>query len=475
MFVIIFWITTSALWPSRNDGIHESENHKTLFLKDKIMTNKITFKESATLAIPLMLSSLSGILMITIDRIMLSRYDIMVMNAVAICGLLLFAFEHAFSAITSMSEVMAGQFNGSKQYDKTPISTWQMLMLSLFSSLIFIPIGWLLGPYIIPAQYVEYGEDFFKILMTSMCLSPAFVAVAGFFIGTKQSGIVAIASIISNILNIILNYLLIFGVQGYLKPMGAKGAAIGTSISWLVQFLIVFCAFLSTKQHIKYNTRKWCLNFEIMMTTLKIGIPSSISYMLHIFGGYAIILIVVDTSSDLVTMHNICMNILIFMFFTSEGIQKSVVAIGSNLLGARRYESINSLLYVSIWMEFIAIILLAVPILLFADQVIAIYRVAPELATIIKAALIWVITLHFIEGCAWVLGYLLISGGDTKFTAIADIIGVWGLRVLPLFFLHKYYGLTVNLIWQISSLSAVIMIFIFIYRLKYGDWHKIDL
>lgn len=438
------------------------------------MKNKITFRESALLAIPLMLSSLSGLLMITIDRIMLSHYDIMVMNAVAISGWLLFAFETAFSAITSMSEVMAGQFNGSEQYHKTPISTWQMLMLSAASSLFLIPIGWLVGPYIIPAEFIEYCGDFFKILMTSLFLSPAFIAVAGFFIGTKQSTIVAVASVISNILNIGLNYLLIFGVNGYIDPMGAKGAAIGTSISWLVQFLIVFVAFLSKKQHEKYNTRKWCFDFKIMMLTLKTGVPSAISYVMHILGGYAIILIVVDTSADLVTMHNICMNILIFMFFTSEGIQKSVVALGSNLLGARRYEAINSLLYVSIWMEFLAMLVLAIPILFFADQVIALYTTDPVFTATIKAGLIWVIALHFIEGCAWVFGYLLIAGGDTKFTSIADISGVWILRVLPLYFLHQHYALTVNLIWQISSLSAFIMIFVFICRLKYAKWHKIE-
>jgi MATE family multidrug resistance protein len=438
------------------------------------MTNKVTFKESALLAIPLMLSSLSGLLMITVDRIMLSHYDIMVMNAVAISGLLIFAFEVAFSAITSMSEVMAGQFNGSGQYHKTPTSTWQMLMLSASSIVFLIPVGWFIGPYIIPAEFLEYSHDFFKILMTSLFLSSGFSAVSGFFIGTKQSKIVAIASIISNVLNITLNYFFIFGIDGYLDPMGSKGAAIGTSISWLVQFLIVFGAFLSKKQHEKYNTRKWRFDLKIMMTTLKVGIPSAISYVLHILGGYAIILIVVDTSTDLVTMHSICMNILIFMFFTSEGIQKSVVAMGSNLLGARRYEALNSLLYVSILMEFIAMLFLAIPILFFADQVIALYTTDPGLTATIKAALIWVIVLHFIEGCAWVFGYLLIAGGDTKFTSIADICGVWMLRVLPLYFLHKYHGLTVNLIWQISSISAFIMIFVFIYRLKYAKWHKIE-
>lgn len=437
--------------------------------------HKITFKESASLAIPLMLSSLSGILMITIDRIMLSHYDIMVMNAVAIAGLLLFAFEHAFSAITSMSEVMAGQFNGAGQYHKAPISAWQMLMLSLSSSLVLIPMGWFIGPYIIPAEYFEYGKDFFQILMTAAFLSPAFIAVAGFFIGTKQSKIVAVASVASNVINIVLNYLLIFGIRDYIEPMGAKGAAIGTSISWVVQFLIVFMAFLSKKQHAKYNTRKYSFNFKVMMTTLKIGIPNSISYMLHILGGYVIVLIVVDTNTNLVTMHNICMNILIFMFFTSEGIQKSVVAIGSNILGAKRYESIKSLIFVSMSMELIMMLVLAAPILLFSDEVVGLYTKDLNLVPIIKAGLVWVILLHFVEGCAWVLGYLLIAGGDTKFTSSADIFGVWALRVLPLYFIHQYYGLTVNLIWQISSLSAFIMIFVFSYRLKYCRWHKIEI
>lgn len=436
---------------------------------------RVGIKDCFKVALPLMISSLSTVLMITIDRIMLANYDVMVMNSVAVVGILLFAFEHGATSISSISEVMAGQLSGAKKYDKTAVSAWQMIYFSIAVAFIFVPCGLFLGPYVIPEIFLEYGLDFFKILMSSLFLSSIFSAVAGFFIGTKQTKIIAIASSVSNVLNIILNFTLIFGVKDLIEPMGAKGAAIGTSISLLVQCSIIMCVFLSKKQNEKYNTRNCQFDYKVMVNSLKIGIPNSVSYVMNILGGYTIMLIVVSSDINLVTVHNICMNLIIFMYFTSEGIQKTIIGIGANILGAKEYGSVKRLLLNGIKMQATCLIIFASILHSFADDIIGFYTQDSSLFSAVKIGVPWVLAFYFIDGVLWILGSMLIAGGDTKFITLWDIICVWGGRVLGLYLLHQQSSLDLQTIWQVSCLSNILMISIFICRLKYGKWSKIDM
>lgn len=96
-----------------------------------------TIKDTARLALPLMLSSLSSTLMITVDRIMLASYDAMAMNAIAAIGILIFMLERGVGTITGMSEVLSGQLNGAKNYSRVASPVWQMLFFHTVSDAFF--------------------------------------------------------------------------------------------------------------------------------------------------------------------------------------------------------------------------------------------------------------------------------------------------------------------------------------------------
>lgn len=433
------------------------------------MNNELNVKATFKIAFPLMISSLSTMLMITIDRIMLANYNIMVMNAVAVVGLLLFSFEHGFSSMSGISEVMAGHFNGAMDYKKTPSSTWQMIFLGIASAFVLIPSGIFLGPYVIPDIFLDSSLGFFRILMSSLFLSVLFSAVAGFFIGTKQTKIVAIASFSSNCLNILLNFLLIFGVEGWINPMGATGAAIGTSFSLLVQFMIVFILFLSKRQDDKYHTRNCRFDLKMMLGTLNIGVPNSVGYMVHILSGYVIMLIIVDTSIELVTVQNICINILLFIYSVNDGICKAVISLASNVLGSKRYKKIINVISSGLIIQFFSFLILSSIILFYRDGIINLYTDNFALYPLLYTGIIWVLFFYLIDGSVWVLGNVLIAGGDTKFTTISDIIVVWSIRVLPLYFIDKA-GLGLSTIWTMYVTSSLILICIFVYRIFRGNW-----
>ena len=97
------------------------------------------------------------------------------------------------------------------------------------------------------------------------------------------------AGAISNVVNVIGNYILIFGKFGF-PAMGVYGAALATSLSRLVMAGILFSALLRGKGGLHLNWRDFAtLDWDIIRRLFKIGIPAalerfvqSLSMMLHL-------------------------------------------------------------------------------------------------------------------------------------------------------------------------------------------------
>src|SRR5437016_5655252 len=94
-------------------------------------------RELWAIAFPLMLTALSGSLMIFVDRLILSHYSTEAMNAVATIGTTCMIFIYGAIGISSIAEVFVGQYNGSKQKSKMGEPAWQMIWFSLMTYPVF--------------------------------------------------------------------------------------------------------------------------------------------------------------------------------------------------------------------------------------------------------------------------------------------------------------------------------------------------
>lgn len=434
-----------------------------------------TIKGLIEVALPLILSIFGWTFMITIDRLMLARYDMEMMNVVVAIGTLIGLFEWSTNTIAVTSEIFSGQFNGLDKKDMVPTASWQMLFFSFLCIIIFVPIGFFGGEYLIPAKYYEKGNEFFKILMCFLFFSPATGSINGFFIGIKKTKIILFNTIFGNLLNLVLSYTFIFGVKDVLEPMGAAGAAMATSIALGVQFLVIFLVFISKGFNQKYQTRKFHFNSMITIQCLKVGIPSSIGLIIEMTGNYVVQLLIVNMLSQYESNHNIALNIFILLTFFINGLHKSVSGLAANLIGRREFYLLDDLLKSAIILHLSFSFLVVILTTILAEPIANLYTQDPEIVKFAKLTLPWVGAYFFLDGLGWTISGMTIAGGDTKFVMYVNAFVIWGFKVLPLFTL-LYFNITyVSLGWVISALSAFIYAAIFIYRYKSNAWLKLKL
>jgi MATE family multidrug resistance protein len=441
-----------------------------------LVTNDIGIKNIARVAVPIIVSSLSFNLMIFINRVFLAHYDLLAMNSIGVIGLTIALFQYSFIGIAGMSEVITGRLNGAKEYATAASPAWQMVWFGLFSSLILTPIGIFCGKYLIPDIYMEHGLPFFQILMSTIFLSVICHGINGFFVGIGETKIITISTLAGNIVNIFLDYILIFGHKSEIieiKSMGTSGAAIATAVSMVIQLLIIGGAFLSKKYHLKYNTRNFKLHFEHFKECFKIGYPNAISHFIEIAAWNADFLILTMISQKHVAMHTININFFLLIVCINDGVQKAVVSFVSNLVGAKQTFKIDELVRKAILLLTSILIIVSGILYIFIKPIlILMFDIDPdglEIIDIESAAtgVKWVFLFLILDGVSWIMCAVMMGLGDTKFMMYTNGPLAWIIVVIPLWIMQQYDMVGIYTSWQIVCIYPVVYAFIGRWRYKY--------
>ncbi|MBI3212078.1 MAG: polysaccharide biosynthesis C-terminal domain-containing protein, partial [Simkania negevensis] len=237
-----------------------------------------SFRELMTLVLPIMLSLLSGSLMGFCDRLFLSHYSLDALKAVSSANYLCILFQVVPMRVATMNQVYVSKHIGSDQKELAGAYTWQMIWFSLFSMLFTLPLSKLAAPlFFNHSEIAHLGKLYFFPLMYVNFLFPLGGVLAAFYIGKGKPLIVAAVTLMANLLNILLNYCLIFGIKGWIPSLGISGAAIATALSQTVYCAILFCLFL--KEDKEYQTKDFSFKRKLFWNCIQTGVPRALGKM----------------------------------------------------------------------------------------------------------------------------------------------------------------------------------------------------
>ena len=305
-------------------------------------------------------------------------------------------------------------------------------------------------------------------------------ALAAFFIGQGKVNLISFTAIFANLLNLILGAILVFGVsQLGIPSLGTLGAALATITAQIIQLVILFLVFLAPHHQIQHGTTHYKLKLDIFMKCIRIGLPNSISHMIEITAWATLIYMLSRVSDKHVTLLSIGQSILLLLAFASEGLQKGVIAIASNFIGANEPWKIKKLFHASLQLIFYIILFLTIPLLLTPNWIINLFTSASipsveltELRELAKVVLFWIWIYFIFDIIVWVLAAILTAGGDTRFIMFINIINIWLFAILPIyFFVVKMNGAPI-LNWQLVQLYILANLVCFFYRYQSNRWRS---
>lgn len=442
-----------------------------------------SLREIWHVAAPLMLMTFSTYAMLFADRMILSRYSVEAMNASAVAGTTYAIFMFSLLSLALIAEVFVGQYNGAGNFKKIGEPVWQMLWFALFSIIIFWPLAFFGGEIFFNKPTTSLCIPYFRWLMLFGPAVPMLGALEAFNIGRGKTIAITVIAILANSTNILLDYLLVFGIEGFIPSMGLSGAAIATGIAQSLQVITLFALFLRPKHRKKFGTGNFHFKKKAFLQCLKVGTPMAISHAVAIAAWAFFNDLIAQTGLAYMTTIVICQNYFFLFCFITEGLGKAVATITANLIGAKQANLIPKMLSSAIRLHGIFVAILAIPLIIYSKPFIDMFldsntipiETLPLLLDIIENALFWMwITLIF-NGFFWIYSSQLTAAGDTKFIMYANMISAWLFLLLPTYLFIIRFHYSPSLSWKLMTFDIFIASFMFYLRYRSGKWRSFQL
>lgn len=204
-------------------------------------TVQTSLSELWLLSYPLIVTMAAQVVMQFADRMFLAWYSPQALGACVPGGMLAMMFGALFVGLANYTGVFIAQFNARKKRACVTLSLWQGILLAALSSVILAaltPVGRVLINAFDHAPDVRTLElTYFTILNVCSGIAILNCALSSFFSGRGQTKIPMYVALAGNAVNLVLDYIFIFGKFG-LPAFGIKGAAWATILGGVCMTVI---------------------------------------------------------------------------------------------------------------------------------------------------------------------------------------------------------------------------------------------
>jgi len=425
------------------------------------------------ISLPAAINSLLDMLQVITDLVMVGRLSAF---AVAAVGLGLQSLMFVFAVLTLLhvgTSALLSRFVGAHRFKRASVGLATLLRFALMLSLPAMVAWYFLASRIYvwfgtAPEVAALGVGYVEVLtwmMPFIFMKLVFVSALNAAGDTQTPMKVKLASIV---LNVVLNYLLIFGKYGF-PELGVLGAAVGTVIVNVLEFVVYVWLYLGGKT--PYHPR-WDYSKTLLKRALKVGVPASVERALT-FGSFMLFtLIIAHYGTATLAGYQIGLRVEGLAFMPGIGFTIAAMALMGQGLGAKRPQQAKEdvllvLKYAAGLMFFLSFFMIFTP-----EAIVSLFT--HDKATIAEASLyLQIVGVSQIPlAFNFVLSGALRGAGDTKRTLKINLISLWFIRILPAFVLsYLFHNILLVYLAMISD-TFIKAIWLWI-TFEKGSWQKI--
>ena len=326
---------------------------------------------------------------------------------------------------------------------------------------------------------ISMATGYFKITLITLPLMFLNIIVSGSLRGSGDTKTPMFIANVVNILNIVLSYVLIYGVSiGDLtiEKKGITGAAIAVCISRGVGGLLSLFVVLNKNMPLSFSLKgKWSFDFELLKRILHVGIPASMEQLI-MQGGFLLLQVVISQmGTNASTVYQIVMSINSICFVPIFGFGLSATTMVGQSLGAKRIDLAKKAGWKTIKICLVITVVLSSLLFIFAGSLIRIYTKDPSIIAIGTGAIrIFSFSQPFVS-IVTIVSNALRGAGDIIYVMITSFVGIWCFRVFLTFILGLKFNTGITAAWIALVCDFSIRSFMYLVRFKRGKWANISI
>ncbi len=438
------------------------------------MRDKTIYKRALRLAVPMMIQNGITNMVTLVDNVMVGSLGTEAMTAVSIVGQLIFVYNLAIFGGISGPGIYGAQFYGQRNMEgfrnAVRMKIWICIACVVVGLAVFLCAGEsLIGLYlhgesamVDAGMTMDYAIQYLDIMLFTILPFVVTQVYASSLRETGDSVKPMVAGVISVFVDILFNYLLIYGKFGFPR-LGVRGAAIATLMARVVEMLIVVIwAHLKKHEHefLQGLYRTLLVPRDLMGKMLKKGLPIFFNEFLWSGGIAALTQCYSTRGLEIVSGLNISNAIcnLLNVVFVSLG--SAVGILCGQTLGASQYEKAKKNAFQLMWFSGILCVFLTVILISISGVFPKFYDTSEQVRNYGQWFIIITALFFPVQGVLNALYFTLRSGGKTLITFLFDSVYSWTVTLpvaLCLCFLTDLPILGVYAIVQAADIAKVVI------------------
>ena len=406
--------------------------------------------------------AIEGVLQMTAGLVMMGmigRIDVIAVSALGISLRITQTVWALFKGITTGASVYVAQYFGAKEYGKmkhviqqTVMST--IILVVILQALIYIYSPALLGIFDPSPELLEKAIIYIRTVSFGLPFLAIMLVIGGSLQGMGNAKTPMMITMIMNIFNIAVGYVLIFGKFGF-EPMGIKGAAIATASSQFTAAVLGLYVLLSRNGvlHSYLNKSFFSIDMPQIRAIYRVGLPSSMESMFWQIAAIILTRAILTYGETAFAAHQLGMQAESISYMPATGFSIAATAFIGQALGAND-KKLAKIYLRQIFKGSIAITAVSVTILVGFPK--SMMSLLTDNLEVIRLGSIYLILMGIVQipqNASNVLMGAMRGAGYTNIPMIVAGTGLWGIRVpftLAVVYLFKF---PITAIWVVMSID----------------------
>ncbi|MFV0472256.1 MAG: MATE family efflux transporter [Paludibacteraceae bacterium] len=410
------------------------------------------------------------------DTAFLGHVSEVALGASAIGGVFYMAVYFVGFGFSQGVQILIGRRNGEKNYPEIGTIFNNSLAFNFFlATLIFILsaafMPRLLQLLVNSSNIYAASVDYLQYRIFGFFFSFLNVIFRAFFVGITRTKVLTISGLITALVNVALDYVLIFGKFGF-PEWGIKGAAVASVVAEMVTSVYLVCV---TRKHDKSNSfglfRFNKFDWKTVRKVLDLSIFIMFQFFISTSIWFVFFIFIERMGERPLAVTNIARSLYVLLMIPGSALATTVSTLVSNMIGAGEKDKVISLMYKTLKITIIIILPLMIMTFIYPEMIAKIYTNNPDLILASIPTLRVVSIAMVLCGVCNILFNTILGTGNTRIAFVFEIV------TLFFYMIYVYYTAiilqsSVETVWMSEFVYWILMgAMSYIYLLK-GNWRE---
>jgi putative MATE family efflux protein len=436
-----------------------------------------TYRDILKVGVPVMIGNMAHGITQAVDTAFMARVGVNDVNATLLAGMTFFFLAIIALGFTRGTQILIARRTGEGNYRGVGQVFDQLLLKGIVLSVFIFGTVLLFRhaalPFMIASEEIlDKAGSYLDIRIWVVPLTVFNLILIAFYTGIGKTTVISVSTVVISVVNIILDYILIFGKFGA-PAMGVEGASLATSIAEVTGSFVLVGALIYNRDFRTFNLFSFpSINWKLYGQMFTLSWPIVFQHILGMGAWYLFFLMIEKIGEEELAISSVIKSLYMVIGIPIWGLGSAINTVVSNLLGQKRMEHVIPATTRSVHISFsisftICLFLFLFPrffLGMYSSEIAAMPEAIPTLYVIVGTMMLFSVgsmTMHSVMGI-----------GDTRMLLIFESVAII-CYVLYCYLAVFRWELSLPRVWMAEFVYWTLLPLMTITYLGFGPWRKV--